>query len=75
MARQLTPFGRILLVVCGLALIGYGFYRYDLLARIAKVVAPDRKAEGTVSKDDGTHAPTLPDCGLSAGSYAVAVDH
>ena len=52
MARQLTPLGRILLVLSGLALIGYGLYRYGVLGRIASVVAPDKKAEGTVSKDD-----------------------
>ncbi|HVQ29447.1 MAG TPA: hypothetical protein VMV21_07715, partial [Vicinamibacteria bacterium] len=52
MARQLTPLGRILLVLSGLALIGYGLYRYGVLGRIASVLAPDKKAEGTVSKDD-----------------------
>jgi NitT/TauT family transport system substrate-binding protein len=52
MARQLTPFGRVLLVLCGLALIGYGLYKYGVLDRLARVVAPDRKQEGTVSKDD-----------------------
>jgi NitT/TauT family transport system substrate-binding protein len=67
MARQLTPFGRILMVVCGLALFGYTVYHYDLLAKIAKVVAPDRKAEGTVSKDD--FGPTA---GASTGATAPA---
>jgi NitT/TauT family transport system substrate-binding protein len=52
MARQLTPLGRFLLVICGLSLIGYGLYRYGVLGKIAAIVAPDRKAEGTVSKDD-----------------------
>ena len=52
MARQLTPLGRILLVLSGLALIGYGLYRYGVLGRVASVLAPDKKAEGTVSKDD-----------------------
>jgi NitT/TauT family transport system substrate-binding protein len=52
MARQLTPLGRILIVLCGLALIGYGLYRYGVFAKIAAVLAPDKKAEGTVSKDD-----------------------
>ena len=52
MARQLTPLGRILLVLSGLALIGYGLYRYGVLGRIASVLAPDKKAEGTVSKAD-----------------------
>jgi NitT/TauT family transport system substrate-binding protein len=52
MARQLTPFGRVLLVLCGLALLGYGLYRYGVFSKIAAIVAPDRKAEGTVSKED-----------------------
>ena len=34
------------------SLIGYGLYRYGVLDRLAAVVAPDKKAEGTVSKDD-----------------------
>src|SRR6266446_2422766 len=34
MARQLTPFGRILLVLCGLALIGYGLYKYGVLEKL-----------------------------------------
>jgi NitT/TauT family transport system substrate-binding protein len=52
MARQLTPLGRFLIVVCGLALIGYGLWRYGVMGKIATVLAPDRKAEGTVSRDD-----------------------
>jgi NitT/TauT family transport system substrate-binding protein len=52
MARQLTPLGRFLLVLAGLSLIGYGLYRYGVLDRLAAIVAPDKKAEGTVSKDD-----------------------
>src|SRR5437867_13077777 len=34
MARQLTPFGRLLLVICGLGLIGYGLYKYGLLEKL-----------------------------------------
>src|SRR5207247_2770702 len=75
MARQLTPFGRVLLVLCGLALIGYGLYKYGVLDRLARVVAPDRKQEGTVSKDDfgpvgsgtGT-APTASKAAIGGGS-------
>jgi NitT/TauT family transport system substrate-binding protein len=52
MARQLTPLGRLLFVVAGLSLLGYGLYKYGVLARIASVLAPERRAEGTVSKDD-----------------------
>src|SRR4051794_12143650 len=52
MARQLTPLGRLLLVLAGLALVGYGLYKYGVLARVASVVAPEKRAEGTVSRDD-----------------------
>src|SRR5258707_4406828 len=52
MARELTPLGRLLFVVAGLSLLGYGLYKYGVLARIAGIVAPERRAEGTVSKDD-----------------------
>ena len=41
MARQLTPFGRILLVLCGLALIGYGLYKYGVLE---KLIPPEQLA-------------------------------
>jgi outer membrane protein OmpA-like peptidoglycan-associated protein len=34
MARQLTPLGRVLLVVAGLSLVGYGLYRYGVLDKI-----------------------------------------
>jgi NitT/TauT family transport system substrate-binding protein len=52
MARQLTPFGRFLIVVAGLSLIGYGLHRYGFLKKVTSIVAPDKKAEGTVSKGD-----------------------
>ncbi len=52
MARQLTPFGRILVVLSGLALLGYGLHKYGVLGKVGDMVAPDKKAEGTVSKDD-----------------------
>src|SRR6266540_5837988 len=52
MARQLTPLGRVLVVLAGLALVGYGLYRYGVIAKIGGIVAPDKKAEGTVSRDD-----------------------
>ena len=52
MARELTPLGRILFVVAGLSLLGYGLYRYGVLARIASVLAPEKRQEGTVSRDD-----------------------
>jgi NitT/TauT family transport system substrate-binding protein len=52
MARQLTPLGRILFVVAGLSLLGYALYKYGVLGRLGGVVAPEKRAEGTVSKDD-----------------------
>jgi NitT/TauT family transport system substrate-binding protein len=39
-------------VLAGLSLLGYGLYRYGVLARIAGIVAPDKRPEGTVSRDD-----------------------
>lgn len=74
MARQLTPLGRFLLVICGLVLIGYGLWRYGVLDRIARVLAPDRKAEGTVSRDDfgpvapGGTTPVASKASLAGGS-------
>ena len=65
MARQLTPLGRFLFVIAGLSLLGYGLYRYGVLARIASVLAPEKRAEGTVSKDDFGSA-------ASSGSAATA---
>jgi len=76
MARQLTPLGRTLIFVSGLSMLGYAGYKYGLVQKIASVVAPDKKAEGTVSKDDfgGSTAATTPTSGqtpaaaLSGGS-------
>jgi NitT/TauT family transport system substrate-binding protein len=52
MARELTPLGRVLVVLAGLALLGYGLYKYGVLAKLGGIVAPEKKAEGTVSRDD-----------------------
>ncbi len=52
MARQLTPFGKVLLFVCGLSVVGYGLWKYGVIAKATRIVAPDKKQEGTVSKDD-----------------------
>jgi len=38
MARQLTPLGRVLLIVCGLGLILYGLGRYGVLGRLGDLV-------------------------------------
>ncbi|HEY5906600.1 MAG TPA: phosphate ABC transporter substrate-binding/OmpA family protein [Vicinamibacteria bacterium] len=73
MARQLTPLGRVLLVLSGLALIGYGLYKYGVLDKITSIVAPDRKAEGTVSKDDfGAVAPKAPESVAPSSGPAAA---
>jgi NitT/TauT family transport system substrate-binding protein len=73
MARQLTPLGRFLVVLAGLALVGYALYRYGVLDRIGGLVAPDKKQEGTVSKDDfggGTTAGTSPTADRNAAGSA-----
>jgi len=59
MAKQLTPLGRFLLILCGLGLAGFASYRYGLFGKLANTVAPQRKPEGVVSKDDfGTSSST-----------------
>jgi NitT/TauT family transport system substrate-binding protein len=65
MARQLTPLGRFLFVVAGLSLLGYGLYKYGVLGRLTSVLAPEKRAEGTVSRDDFGSA-------ASAGGGATA---
>ena len=64
MARQLTPLGRVLFVVAGLSLLGYAAFKYGLLGRVGGMVAPEKRAEGTVSKDDFG--------GVSSGDQAPA---
>ena len=44
MAKQLTPLGRTLVVLCGLSLFGYGLYRYGVLDKIAR--RPRARQEG-----------------------------
>jgi NitT/TauT family transport system substrate-binding protein len=57
MARQVTPLGRVLIFLAGIVLLGYGLMRYGALDKLTGIVAPEKKAEGTVSKDDfGTPA-------------------
>lgn len=66
MAKQLTPLGRMLVVVCGLSLVGYALYRYGVFGKIAQVVAPQKKSEGTISQSDfGSPTGTL---GTTPGS-------
>ncbi len=52
MAAKLTPLGRGLIVLAGLSLVGYGLHRYGVLDKLTGIVAPGKKPEGTVSKDD-----------------------
>src|SRR5258707_9123308 len=72
MARELTPLGRLLFVVAGLSLLGYGLYKYGVLARIAGVLAPERRAEGTVSKDDFGSGASSSGAATPAGATAGA---
>jgi NitT/TauT family transport system substrate-binding protein len=72
MARQLTPLGRFLFVVAGLSLLGYGLYRYGVLARITSVLAPEKRAEGTVSRDDFGSAASSGGTATTAGARTGA---
>ena len=60
MAKQLTPLGRALIALCGLSLLGYALYRYGVFGKIAGIVAPAKKTEGTVSQSDFGPASTTP---------------
>ena len=66
MARQLTPLGRVLFVIAGLALLGYAAAKYGLLGRLGGMVAPEKRAEGTVSKDDFGGGPAGGEAGGAA---------
>jgi NitT/TauT family transport system substrate-binding protein len=73
MAKQLTPLGRLLVVVCGLSLVGYALYRYGVFGKLARVVAPEKKSEGTISSSDfgpssGTSSGTASSKPLTGGS-------
>src|SRR2546428_13451607 len=72
MARQLTPLGRLLLVLAGLSLVGYGLYKYGVLGRIAGIVAPEKRAEGTVSRDDFGASPAAAPESPPAGTTSSA---
>jgi NitT/TauT family transport system substrate-binding protein len=66
MARQLTPLGKLLIVASGLAMVGYALNKYGVLKKAAAVVAPDKKQEGEVSKDDFGALPPGPGAPTSA---------
>ena len=64
MARQLTPLGRGLIVVCGLSLVGYGLYRYGVLDKIIpkakerpSVVPPKADLPGLPGESNANVAP------------------
>ena len=46
MARQLTPLGRILIVLSGLALIGYGLYQLRRVRRRSRASWPRQEGGG-----------------------------
>jgi NitT/TauT family transport system substrate-binding protein len=76
MARQLTPLGRLLLVVAGLSLVVYGLYTRGVISRLTSVVAPEKRAEGTVSRDDfaspsaAAGTATVPAAGTGSGAVS-----
>jgi NitT/TauT family transport system substrate-binding protein len=72
MAKQLTPLGRALIALCGLSLLGYALYRYGVFGKIAGIVAPAKKTEGTVSQSDFTPGGTLPGSSTSPSSAPVS---
>jgi NitT/TauT family transport system substrate-binding protein len=72
MARQLTPLGRLLIVLAGLSLVAYGLYHYGVLGRIAGIVAPEKRAEGTVSRDDFGASPAAASESTPAGTTSSA---
>lgn len=74
MARQLTPLGRVLFVLAGLSLLGYALYKYGVLGKLGGVVAPEKRAEGTVSKDDfgGVGSEAAPASTASGGPTGLA---
>src|SRR5688572_17445241 len=73
MAKQLTPLGRALIALCGLSLLGYALYRYGVFGKIAGIVAPAKKTEGTVSQSDFGPASTSPgSTGTTASSGPIS---
>ena len=71
MARQLTPLGRVLLVLCGLALARLRPVQVRRARPRDRLVAPDKRAEGTVSRDDFGATPGSPGAvpsGVTPGS-------
>ncbi len=71
---RLTAFGKLVLIVLGLATIVFGIRNFapDLWTRLIAPIAPAKKTEGTVSKDDfGTQPATVQGAGsapVSGGS-------
>jgi OOP family OmpA-OmpF porin len=73
MARQLTPLGRVLLVVSGLSLTGYALYRYGVLGRLGelggKMVPAGRERESVVPR-----RADLPDAPGTEGAETARVE-
>ncbi len=74
MARQLTPLGRLLLIACGAALLGYGLYRYGVLDKLipaakqrASVVPPKADLPGVEGGQTQTTVPPVALPGSGAG--------
>jgi outer membrane protein OmpA-like peptidoglycan-associated protein len=71
MARQLTPLGRILIVLSGLAIIVYGLYHWGVLGQLAeiggKLIPAAKQRESVVPKKAD-----LPEIGGGEAKSAVA---
>ncbi len=71
MARQLTPLGRILLMLAGISLLGYALYRYGAFARLGDLagrIVPKAKERESVVPQKAD----LPEAVSQEGGAAVA---
>src|SRR6185436_20175152 len=69
MARQLTPLGRVLLVLCGLSLLGYGLYKYGVLGNLRDMagrLVPEAKRRESVVPERA-ELPEAPDSAPGSG--------
>jgi outer membrane protein OmpA-like peptidoglycan-associated protein len=74
MARQLTPLGRVLLMLSGLSLLGYGLYKYGVLGRLGEIagrLVPEAKQRESVVPQRAD-LPNAPDSDTS-GTTVVPV--
>jgi outer membrane protein OmpA-like peptidoglycan-associated protein len=75
MARQLTPLGRVLLVVCGLSLLGYGLHKYGVFDRVREMageLVPEAKRRDSVVPERAD-LPDAPDSASTASTRVVPV--